>query len=320
MALPSRRCLNGLGLARGHGIAALLIAATPGPAADAAQQPRCPLTLSAQMEVVASVDDGETLTLESGRRIRLIGALAPRVSDAPAAARVLQPLAQETKRWLEQTLLGRVVQTAAAIPQTDRYGRELAHVFLATEQSITWIQGELLKRGLARAYGLPGSFACASELAAHERLARAHRSGLWATSIYEAKLATEPDRLILSRSRYELVTGAVTAIAKTKGATYVNFGHDYRSDTTLKIGDSVRSAHPDFAEALENLQGKTVLARGWIERRNGPMIEISDPSQIEVEPTVDSDAELIEPILTPAAPETPEKSPGPREKPPGVNL
>jgi hypothetical protein len=37
-----------------------------------------------------------------------------------------------------------------------------------------------------------------------------------------------------------------------------------------------------LARTLDGVAAKTVIVRGWIERRNGPLIDVADPSEIEV--------------------------------------
>ena len=76
--------------------------------------------------------------------------------------------------------------------------------------------------------------------------------------------------------------GSVASIGHTKSATYLNFGTDYRSDFTVRIGKNVLAANPDLARTLDGLTAKTVIVRGWIDRRNGPLIDVADPSQIEL--------------------------------------
>ena len=39
-------------------------------------------------------------------------------------------------------------------------------------------------------------------------------------------------------------------------------------------------ANPEWAKTLASLEGKRVEVRGWIQFRNGPYIDIEDPSQI----------------------------------------
>ena len=70
-------------------------------------------------------------------------------------------------------------------------------------------------------------------------------------------------------------------VAVTRSRLYLNFGPDWRSDFTA--GAAMRSkAFPQAVIAkLQALEGQRVRLRGWIERRNGPYVELFHPSQIE---------------------------------------
>ncbi len=57
-----------------------------------------------------------------------------------------------------------------------------------------WVQGELLVAGHARAYGLPGSYACMPEMLAHERVARQARRALWGNAAYAVRSARRTAR------------------------------------------------------------------------------------------------------------------------------
>jgi micrococcal nuclease len=182
-------------------------------------------------------------------------------------------------RMLTSLVLGRTIKLAYGQRRSDRYGRHLAQVFLGQGDSETWLQGELLSRGAARAYGLPGNFECVGAMLAHERVAREQRLALWSMDMYRPK----PPRLAGSRrSRYKIVEGIVASVSPTKSATYLNFGDDWKTDFTARIGKDVLTAEPQFAARLANLKGRRVAVRGWIERRNGPMIEIRDPTQVDI--------------------------------------
>ena len=68
-----------------------------------AQAPPCPLT-EGDTRAIARVIDGETLALDDGRQLRLIGALAPRAGDVGAAAGSWPP-ENETRAALSRFLL-----------------------------------------------------------------------------------------------------------------------------------------------------------------------------------------------------------------------
>ena len=64
---------------------------------------------------------------------------------------------------------------------------------------------------------------------------------------------------------------------------------------------------PESDIALSDITGKTVAARGWIERRNGPMIDIRDPSQLEIQDA----ARPAAPALPPPIANGPAEQPAP---------
>lgn len=317
-------------VARLVGLGAVVSAVLPAIADDTLPTPCTPEP--GPVRTVARVLDGETLILDDGSAVRLIGALAPRARDAGAEMGAWPPETQSIKT-LSSLVLGKKVKLAFGGRQKDRYGRFLAQVFLEAGGREEWVQGTMLAIGQARAYGLPESFACASELLAHEAEARRKRLGLWSNGVYRPMPAEQPGVLLKLRGKYERVIGSVASVGRTKSATYLNFGTDWRSDFTARIGKNVLAANPEFAQALDALQSKTVIVRGWIERRNGPLIDVADLSQIEILDGKGNAASLgvsaaappdsAQPASTPADPNPPKKlRPIPTEgsEPGAVNL
>lgn len=249
------------------------------------QQTGCELQ-GGPTRAVVRIIDAETVQLDDNLEVRLIGALAPRAPDMRPDAQPW-PLEQRAKAALRDLVLGRSVKLAYAGQRFDRYGRLLAHLFLDRGGERTWVQGALLSSGHARAYGLPGSFACMPELLAHERVARAARIGLWSHAAYATRRALRPRAILRRRNTYQIVEGRVTRVAPTKSRTYLNFGPDWRSDFTAGVDARVLRANPAWAKSLAALEGRRIEVRGWIEYRNGPFINVEDPSQIE---TMDGDA------------------------------
>ena len=234
------------------------------------------------IHTVARIIDAETVVLDDGSEVRLIGALAPRATDS-AAATGAWPAENNAIRALTDLVLGHTVKLAYGGRHADRYGRHLAHLFLNDNGKETWVQGEMLSAGAARAYGLPGSFACGAELLASENLARTTRRGLWDIAIYQPKPSHLTALLLSRRSRFEIVEGIVSSISRTKSGLYLNFSSDWKADFTARVSKDILAANPDWDDALADVSGKRVRVRGWIERRNGPMIDIRDPGQLEID-------------------------------------
>lgn len=101
--------------------------------------------------VVTRVIDGDTVDLQDGRRVRLIGIDTPEMGYSPRAQTegVNDPFAEEAKAFLREQAEGRRVRLEFGPEAEDQYGRTLAYLFL---EDGTHLNAELLRRGLARAY------------------------------------------------------------------------------------------------------------------------------------------------------------------------
>lgn len=275
---------------------------------------------------VTRIIDGETIALDDGKELRLIGALAPRARDANADEGAW-PLEEAAKTSLGELTLGKRVELAFGQQREDRYGRHLAHVFVTEGVQRLWVQGELLQLGLARAYGLPGDGTCLAELIANEQIGRSVGAGVWTSHLYGVRASDKTFALMAQRSTFQIVRGKVESVTRTKGAVYLDFGADWQSDFTVSVPKAVLGAHPDFASILDTLKGATVEVRGWIERRNGPLIAITSPAAIRVVGPGTEDAPPADaPVATgPVAQPEPDRAPAsgmpkqnrPRRKAPG---
>ena len=247
----------------------VLLAAT-----SVARDPQEALVLRPGGKVVEIVD-GDTVILQDGRQVRLVGLQAPKL---PLGRENFQawPLAEEAKQALSDMVLGEEVTLGFGGRRGDRHGRVLAHLF---GPDGTWIQGRLLERGMARVYSFADNRALLADMLAYERDARRSRKGIWADDFYGIRQAAEADAHV---GAFALVEGRVREIGEARGLLFLNYGDDWRSDFTLVLD---RAAQRLFREA--NLDprayhGRLLRARGWLKERNGPMIDISHPEQIEV--------------------------------------
>ena len=67
-----------------------------------------------------------------------------------------------------------------------------------------------------------------------------------------------------------------------RGTIYLNFGDDRRQAFAVSLRRGDRGLLGSFADDPKALEGKLVRVRGWIERRHGPMIDLSTAGLIEV--------------------------------------
>jgi micrococcal nuclease len=74
-----------------------------------------------------------------------------------------------------------------------------------------------------------------------------------------------------------------------------------RSDFTISVERKDASAFTTAGIDLKGLTGKGVQVRGWVEWRNGPMIEASHPEQIEILPDARAPGEIKPALQSPSA-------------------
>ena len=230
---------------------------------------------------ISAVVDGETLGLEDGREVRLLGVLAP-APPPDWEGTEAWPFAAQAREALATLVDGAKVSLRFDTRREDRYGHLMAQVFLVREGEPVWIQQALLAKGLARVAAQPDMSACLGPLLAAEADARDSRRGIWRSLSYQVRDAHDPKSLGYRRHTYQLVEGRVHGIGEGKTRVYVNFADDWREDFTVVIK---RKRLPVLEAAgldLMSLPGRRVRVRGWVEWWNGPMIEISHPKAIEV--------------------------------------
>jgi endonuclease YncB( thermonuclease family) len=233
---------------------------------------------------VARIIDGETLALDDGSEVRLIGALAPRASDAGATVGTW-PAEIAAVAELEGLVLAKTVELAFGGERADRYGRALAHVSWHDGEHHRWLQGHMLQQGLARAYVQAGNRACAPELLGAERIARAAHRGLWAEAAYAVRPAASPLGLLHRLGSFQLIEGRLERVRQGRSTIYLDFeGVRGRFSASLRRAD--RALLGVSAGNPEAIEGRHVRVRGWIERRSGafagPIIDLSAGGLVEV--------------------------------------
>jgi micrococcal nuclease len=224
---------------------------------------------------VVKIIDGDTVVLDDGSEVRLVGLQAPKLALGRPDFEDW-PLAHEARAALEKLLLDQAVTLAYGGRRIDRHGRRLAHLFLADG---TWVQAAVLSDGMARVYSFPDNRAAVQDLLDLESAARAAGHGIWAEPWYAVRRI---DGLESEIDSFQLVEGRVLEVARVKGRAYLNFGTDWKTDFTLVLDEDALRLFDAEGIAPENFEGRRVRARGWLESFNGPMIEITHPEQIEV--------------------------------------
>ena len=229
---------------------------------------------------VKAVYDGNTLLLDSGIVVRLNGIRAP-LPAGKRAGSVAEPLADKAREALAALVLSQPVRLGLDEEETDRYGHMEAQVFLDRPGG-DWINQQMAMRGYARALPLPKTLRCFNELIAAEATARANRLGIWADPYYSVRDAADPAALAGRVGHYEVIEGEIVGTGESHGRVYLDFGRVWKDDVTAIIDQKARSLFAGAGLDPLSSKGRRVRIRGWVENRDGPLIELSLPEQVEV--------------------------------------
>ena len=219
---------------------------------------------------VRYVYDGDTVTLQDGRRLRFIGIDTPELGRDGKPDQDFAVAARDAVRTLlkEQPVLSlRLDRT-----HQDAHGRLLAHVFLADGTSLSaW----LLERGYATLLIIPPDDWNVECYQAAERRARADGIGIWALSGYQAIPST---RLPATARGYHLIKGRVTHIGES--------AHSFWLDLEGKVAARIdRKDLNNFSiSSLRELLHKQVVVRGWLHPyREEMQLRLRYPTDLEVQ-------------------------------------
>ncbi len=221
---------------------------------------------------VAVVIDGDTLWLEHGEKIRLIGIQAPEIFHD---GRPPEAYAEAAREVLQLLAMGQQAEVQLNTPPTDRYGRFLGDVYVGGQS----LSLKLLESGAARIYLFADNHLPTAPLFAAEATARAANIGLWRLPEYALR---NPENAKDYLGTYQLVRGKIVNVAKVGKWIYVNFGQDYRTDFTAMIPVKREKAFNKAGLNLLRLGGKTVELRGWLESLNGAAMRLEHPAQLQV--------------------------------------
>lgn len=133
--------------------------------------------ITGEQVVVSRVVDGDTIELQNGKTVRLIGIDTPETVDP---RRPVGCFGKEASNETKNLLTGRIVVLQKDISQTDKYGRLLRFVFLPLENGQTlFVNDYLVREGFARARVYPPDRKFESRFLEAEEKAKTHKKGLW---------------------------------------------------------------------------------------------------------------------------------------------
>ena len=218
---------------------------------------------------VIRVIDGDTLRLNGGDNLRLVGVNTAEIGRDGAPD---EPLAQAARTAL-QKLLGprKEVWLRPAEEHRDRYDRLLAYAFDASGNSLS---GQLIASGLGFHVAIAPNLGLVGCLAASERDARQKGLGIWA----EPGLMPRPMAALPHGSAgFHLIRDRVTRVSFKDNGWWVQLG----GKLGVKIGSS--DQHRFKRRELRALEGTTVEVRGWLIPMQGRwwMLNMDHPSMLQ---------------------------------------
>lgn len=216
---------------------------------------------------VERVYDGDTVRLEDGRKIRLLGINTPEVQhrnqDAEAGG-------ETAKRWLVDKLRNHKVRLVTDVEQTDKYRRTLAHLITENNEHINV---QLVEIGLAAANIYPPNLLYADQLVAAGNWAEQAKRGIW----QQVEYAVIPvDRLAKTgHSGWTRLMGKVSAIRSSRKYVYLEFSELFQA----RIEKKWLPLFPD----INSYRGRNLEVRGWLNKnRGGWSMLIRHPSAIKI--------------------------------------
>lgn len=227
--------------------------------------------------IVNQVIDPLHILLRDGRIVQLTGIDVPDFDPLEAGE-----ISAQGRERLEKMLKDKQVRLYQTKDQNagrvNRMGHHLAHVILV--EGDIWLQGDLLAEGLARVRPSQRNPEMAEQMVALEDKARESGRGLWEKKGQYAILT--PETASHAINDWAIVEGEIHSTALVNNVLYLNFGPDWRTDFTIGLTSNIRRQLQNAGTDAQNLAGRTVRVRGWIEDYNGPYLELIHPIWLEI--------------------------------------
>jgi len=215
---------------------------------------------------VKHVYDGDTITLQNGDRVRLLGINTPEIESRHRQG---GEGGQRAKQWLQDRLQQGSVFLEYDQQKKDKYGRLLAHLFLENGEHLN---KQLVQSGLATLSIIPPNLRYSAELEAAESMASQQGLGIWNMASYQPVSID-----ILSQSTKNIGWRRFLATPKKIKST--------RKYSRLILNEYVDiripKEHLGLFSDLENYLGKEIEVRGWASRtKDHYSILVRHPSAI----------------------------------------
>jgi endonuclease YncB( thermonuclease family) len=225
----------------------------------------CAPTAPLQPARVDHVIDGDTVALQSGVHVRLIGVNAPETGHRDRPGEPFGTVAKAAlAKWLPR---GATIYLQPGREAQDHYGRQLAHIFRqqldAGAESRESVEADLLRAGLAQHIAVPPNTEFATCLQQAEREARGAGRGLWSDPYFAPRDARNLD---VADAGYRRVRVKIDAVRRDRHGWWLETG----GPLVLRLDDRNAAVFGEKSAAAkpETWLGRTLVVRGWISDRS----------------------------------------------------
>lgn len=221
-----------------------------------------------QLHHVVRVYDGDTVILQNGKHVRLLGVNTPEIESRHQTE---EPGGVAAKKWLQSQLPNdSKIYLEFDQVRHDKYKRLLAYVFLPDGKHLNLA---LLENGFGAVSIIPPNGRYADELTRAQQHAEKNRLGIWSMPEYQPR----PISQISSPTKgWQRFIG--TPLTLRTGKKYTRLIINDKTD--IRIANVNLPLFPD----LNSYLGKSVEVRGWVARnKDYHTILISHPSALIVQ-------------------------------------
>ena len=234
---------------------------------------------------VIGVDERLNIELSDGRIVRLGGL------DMPDAERGAPEIANGARAFLSDRLAGRGADLIQLAGGSDRWGRTVADLVVADPRdgSASSTAAALLTAGYARVRPEFETRGCAVERLAIEEQARQEETGIWRDPQFAVIQSSNSDELRRWARRFVVVEGMVRRVGFARSRIYLELVP--RDGPTIVVARKLETALAREGRPVAAMVGQTIRARGALDDRFGPRIEVVDPAMIEIGRSADASGE-----------------------------
>ncbi len=241
----------------------------PGPAFSACGAP-------SGLVRVMDVNERLEVALTDGRIVRLAGL------DAPSPGRGSAETVRAARQFLAERLAGRLVELDLIGRGTDRWGRLVADLSIlgTQDRQDASTAAALLAAGYARVRPEFETRGCSVVRLDIEANARRAGLGIWRDPAFAVISASDLLALRNQSGEFVVIEGRVRTVGFTHSRIYLDLVP--RGGPTVVVSRKLEGALARMGRPVGALAGETIEARGALDDRFGPRIEVSEPAMIEL--------------------------------------